>query len=459
MTLTEGEAPMIDPEAITEAKRTLGRQLAAYRDAAGLNQHQLAPLIRYGRGTIANVETGRQMCSRTFWERCDQALHADGALLRGYDEFKALTRQQQAEIARRMEDERRAKYRQFRERLGDTANEVPSREPHEVSRQPSPALLAPSLREVRPDEPWSRLAYLIEHPDQLDEPAVEHLEWYTAEMFRREEHLPSYQLTAHLRAHIAHLDRLLIRPPEVFERRLLMTTGEALALAGWLAWDRKDFAEAGHFLGRASDAAHQTGDGPLLACVLAYRSYDAEAKGDMARARELLVAAQRYVHSPGSAATRAWLAAREAEIHAILADGAPALRALDRAITAYDYARPYRERSWTGFLTPSRLGSMSITTHARLDHPNLDMVTDSVMASLLASDFRKTIVLADVATAAIQRGRFDQGAAFGHEALDQTETRGTRLIEQRLNGLHHLIQDKRDVPVLADLDAMPRSLS
>ena len=44
---------MIDPEAITEAKRALGRQLAACREAAGFNQHQLAPLIHFGRSTIA----------------------------------------------------------------------------------------------------------------------------------------------------------------------------------------------------------------------------------------------------------------------------------------------------------------------------------------------------------------------------------------------------------------------
>jgi hypothetical protein len=292
----------------------------------------------------------------------------------------------------------------------------------------------------------------MEHPDQLDESAVEHLEWFTTEMFRREEHLPSRQLIKHLRAHIERLDRLLVGPPEVFERRLLMTTGEALALAGWLAWDRKDFAEADRLLIRASDAARQAGDGPLLACVLAYRSYGAEADGDTASARQLLVAGQRYVRSQGSATTRAWLAAREAEVSATFADETPALRALDRAVTVYDYARPYRERAWTAFLTPSRLGSMSISTHARLDHPDLDAVTDSVMASLLATDFKKVIVLADVSAAAIQRGRYDQGAALGHDALDQMEARETRLIEQRLLDLHRLLQDKRDLPILAELD-------
>jgi hypothetical protein len=90
---------MIDPEAITEAKRALGRQLAACRDAAGLNQHQLAPLIHFGRSTIANAETGHSICSRTFWERCDQALHADGALLCGYDDLQALIGTQRAQVA------------------------------------------------------------------------------------------------------------------------------------------------------------------------------------------------------------------------------------------------------------------------------------------------------------------------------------------------------------------------
>ena len=55
---------MIDSEAIAEAKRALGRQLAAYRDAAGLNQHQLAQLIHYGRGTIANEVFSARIATR-----------------------------------------------------------------------------------------------------------------------------------------------------------------------------------------------------------------------------------------------------------------------------------------------------------------------------------------------------------------------------------------------------------
>ena len=104
---------MIDPDAITEARRALGRQLAAFREAAGVNQHQLAPLIHFGRSTIANAETGRSTCSAAFWERCDEALTAGGALLRAYNELKALVRHQRADVARMLERKRNKQFQQL----------------------------------------------------------------------------------------------------------------------------------------------------------------------------------------------------------------------------------------------------------------------------------------------------------------------------------------------------------
>src|SRR5215475_856247 len=91
---------MIDPSEIVAARHALGRLLAKHRQAAGLNQHQLAPHAHYSRSTIANVETGRQNVPRDFWERCDQALDARGGLLAAFDRLDALVRQQRKETAR-----------------------------------------------------------------------------------------------------------------------------------------------------------------------------------------------------------------------------------------------------------------------------------------------------------------------------------------------------------------------
>jgi hypothetical protein len=62
--------------------------------AAGLNQHRFAPLTHYGRSTVVKVEVGRQNVDRDFWQRCDELLNADGALVRGYDELEALISQE-----------------------------------------------------------------------------------------------------------------------------------------------------------------------------------------------------------------------------------------------------------------------------------------------------------------------------------------------------------------------------
>jgi hypothetical protein len=318
------------------------------------------------------------------------------------------------------------------------------------------ALTLPALSMVAavlPAQPWSRLAHALVKPDQLDEQTVEGLESDTAELFRREENLSSRRLTAELNRHIERMKGLLTCPPDAFKRRLLTTTGEALALAGWLAWDRHDSPTANTLYRDATQIAQKAGDGPLLGCVLGYRSYQAEAEGDLLQARRFLVEAQTYVRGEGNATTRAWLAAREAEVNASLSDGLAALRALDRAMTAYDYAHPYRERPWTGFFTPSRLGSMAITTYARLNHPDLDATTNSMMAALPSTDKKiKAVILADVATAAIQRGRYDRGASLGHEALDQTLAQEASLGAQRLRHLHSVLLGKRGVPVLEELD-------
>lgn len=76
----------------SDAQRTLGRELARRRRGAGYTQTTFAPLTRYGRSTIANVETGRQYVRRDFWVRCDEVLDTGGALTRTYEQLEAEAR-------------------------------------------------------------------------------------------------------------------------------------------------------------------------------------------------------------------------------------------------------------------------------------------------------------------------------------------------------------------------------
>jgi transcriptional regulator with XRE-family HTH domain len=83
---------MISPEEIAAAKQTLGGRLAALRQAEGHNQHGLARMLFTSRSSVANIERGRQVGTRDFWERCDSFLHANGALLQNYDALRELAR-------------------------------------------------------------------------------------------------------------------------------------------------------------------------------------------------------------------------------------------------------------------------------------------------------------------------------------------------------------------------------
>lgn len=79
---------MITPQGIMEAKQALGAQLAALRRVAGWRQEDLADKAFVSRSTIANIETGRQVSPREFWQRCDHMLNASGLLTSGYDHVR-----------------------------------------------------------------------------------------------------------------------------------------------------------------------------------------------------------------------------------------------------------------------------------------------------------------------------------------------------------------------------------
>lgn len=79
-------------------RQSLGRELAARRQAAGYTQAELAKLTGYARSTVSTVESGRQHVMREFWECCDQALRTGGGLAAA---FRQMEQAKAAEDAQR----------------------------------------------------------------------------------------------------------------------------------------------------------------------------------------------------------------------------------------------------------------------------------------------------------------------------------------------------------------------
>lgn len=110
---------MVDPKALAEARRAVGRQLAALRKAAGFTQAGLASYTGYVRTSVANVERGRQNTPRTFWQRADETLGAGGVLVAAFDDLEGLVAKYKQETAQALEARRAAKVRQWRQESPD----------------------------------------------------------------------------------------------------------------------------------------------------------------------------------------------------------------------------------------------------------------------------------------------------------------------------------------------------
>jgi len=284
-------------------------------------------------------------------------------------------------------------------------------------------------------EPFDRLRRALQFPARLDVAAVDLLEQAGADHFTQEEQIPARLLADHVGAHVDLLSLLLAGSTERHRTRLAVLAGESAALAGWLAYDTGDLAGARGYWQTAIDAARHAGDGPLLACVLAYLSYLTSSQGEPAEAFRLLTAAGGHVRSPQHAAARSWIAARASEEAAALGDPA-ALVSLERAMTAFDYAQPDTGRPWVKFFDNARLGSMAVATYARLGHPDVEGAAQAVMGSLAASDHKtRAVILADVATGHMAHGDLEAGCDLAARALDATLSGEAVLGRERLTAL------------------------
>ncbi len=70
-----------EPPELVAMRLTLGKQLAARREAARIIQPQIARRTGYSRSSVAHAEAGRQLLTREFWKTADELVKAEGVLL------------------------------------------------------------------------------------------------------------------------------------------------------------------------------------------------------------------------------------------------------------------------------------------------------------------------------------------------------------------------------------------
>ncbi|MES9558007.1 MULTISPECIES: helix-turn-helix domain-containing protein [unclassified Streptomyces] len=261
-------------------------------------------------------------------------------------------------------------------------------------------------------EPWGRLAFALAKGSKIDSTSAVTLIERAAELHVQELNVSARRLQSTVESHLDAITSALPRASE-HERALTIAAGETAALAGWMAWDLGEHDKAGAYYKVASQCATAAGHPPLRALALTYTSYGASTPKEKL---ELLTQAANDVRGHGNATAAAWVLGRHAEESAAIGDESEALRALERARFAYDFADHTSEQAWVRFVTPYRIDSLVLSVYGQLRRPELTATADSAV-DRLGDELRDggVVVLGDLASALLRGGDVDQGVYVARE--------------------------------------------
>lgn len=467
---------MVDAEMVAEAKRALGRQLAANRDAAGLKQQELSLKIHYGRSTIANVEVGRQTCSRTFWERCDQALDADGVLLRAFEELKALIRERQADVARRTE---RARIAQFRQLTAPATSAHPlvaagtvmlsiQLEGREVTvsldrRVLLPAAVGTVLETFglgQPSDPAHQIAEPPPPPDRVAVTSPAHVEEILAHL-RDQWHAlvktdnllgPRFALAGVLGqiAVVEALQNVLRDDPRLEAVRLGAQYAES---AAWLYEDSGKWAKARYWTGRAMEWAYEGGDERMLAWTIFRRSQQAAVTSGAAQVIGFAQAARRNEEQLAKP-TRAAIRVQEAFGHALDGDERASQRLLDEAHAWAASDTVGDARSGHGsYCTPGHIEIQRASCWLTTGKPKkaIALYEKGLRTLPVVYQRNRAAALSQLAVAYVADGHPEQAASTAHAALPVARSTGSTRIVEEIKNLSAELVPHRPLPAVAAL--------
>ncbi len=289
-------------------------------------------------------------------------------------------------------------------------------------------------------EPWGRLALALSKGSKTDAPSAAALVNRAAELHIQELTFSARRLQRTVESHLDAITAALPRAGE-HERALTIAAGETAALAGWVAWDLGETNKADAYYKVTSECASTAGHPPLRALALTYASYGAPTPKEKLR---LLSQAAQDVRGHGNATAAAWVLGRHAEEAAALGDDTGALRALDRARFAYDFADHTREQAWVRFVTPYRMDSLALSVYGQLGRSELT-ATATTAIERLGDDLPDggVVVLGDLAAALLRGGDVDQGVYVTRQFAAASQAKPNTMGKERARTIAAWLPDNQ----------------
>ncbi len=329
---------------------------------------------------------------------------------------------------------------------------------------PVPPYLRPAPGAEPRAEAWERLERALERQGQVDVETVDHLERVTLALESMEPTAISARVllgpaTGHLDAVTTLLQATMMSD---LRGRLCSIAGEAAGLVGWLRWNLDDAEGASACFRAGLKAAHEADDRALgaylvgaVACRLPLHQ-DPEASLRLLTGRTM-----GFVQADASPATRAWLAAKEADLWAHLGRENECLRALERGADIVERldddvtGRPRHspvDRNWLAGERGASLAKLGQVDAAQ-------SILRPVLAALGPSSERDRLwLLTALASAHAQLDEPEEACELAGKALDGAARMHLAPVIQLVKGLRSALDQHRRIPAVQELDDQLRAL-
>ena len=273
--------------------------------------------------------------------------------------------------------------------------------------------------------------------------------------------IPAADLSPLVAGHASFGASILSATPDSARQCLATALSEVALLAGRLAFFDLQEPEVAqpHFV-LALQAAYEANDSLLGAAALAHMAFAPAFSGDRARAKEArdrIRAAHAFAHRANApAAIMAWLNAVEAEIETRFDNSRDALRLIDQAETLLANASDNAELpGWFDWFSFTRLQGFKGNTLVAAGRPHQAQAVLAQALSDLPDDASKqrSIILADLAAAAVADKDANQACQLLTEAIDSVSTLWYATAMDRIKAVRDSLREYESLPAVRNLDA------
>jgi hypothetical protein len=237
--------------------------------------------------------------------------------------------------------------------------------------------------------------------------------------------VPPAQLHDVVAAHVHLGTRLVPSVPEVARRSLAAALSESSLLAGRIEFfDLQDPVRGQASLVIALQAAQDAQDPLLGSAVLAHMAFIPAFSGDKKRAeeaRDKMRAARAFARrGPASPEMLAWLDAVEAEVETRFGNTRKALQLIHDAEDIFATEEPRPSPLWLDWFSPVRLAGFKGNTLliAKQPGPARDTLQSVLDQLPTESAKQRSVILGDLAAAAVAENDPEQACLLAEEALD-----------------------------------------